>query len=501
VNVTGLLFRSACGSCLPRARPWPPTLLAAAVILPAVLWLNRDAFDRAQPILADTHAALSLEIAVNQERFGQTSAVYDDVTASVRGLLRGGTAALSERVLDLPGRVASAQDYAAGLKPYLNNENSLLLLDRTLLRLVPELTLGGLVRGHAALRAACLAVFALLLLRAGCSPLVAGAALHLGLLVVSRLGADYPVSVYPLLGPAALLYLAVLGLALAAGAHRRAAATAAALAGAGVTAGWLVNLRTSYAPLAAALLLLYLLCAALDVRRRGASWGRAGLLACLGLTACAGGYRAFTAAWIEPLQGAAAGCPYAHHVIGHPLVLALAVPPNDLARREGIAWEDPCGLKLARRIAPHVRYLDAQYDAALLTYYGSLWCTHPGEMAALYAAKLDIAGVGCYASLGAFSRCLCWPLRVVPHGILWLAVFTLGAALPLLLGHKLGVTAAFTLSGLAATAGLLMLEAALLLPDFRLPYHSLLLYCVLLAGLLPYQAALAAITRRRTDEP
>jgi hypothetical protein len=36
-------------------------------------------------------------------------------------------------------------------------------------------------------------------------------------------------------------------------------------------------------------------------------------------------------------------------VLGHPLVLLLAVPNNALAEREGIRWNDSVALSLARR--------------------------------------------------------------------------------------------------------------------------------------------------------
>jgi hypothetical protein len=493
-----------CASRLGRPRPWRQTLLAAALLVPAVLWLHRGAFDSRRPVRADGHAAMSLEIAVNRLEFGTLSAMgRDQVTGdSIHKRVAEDPEILSQRVLDLPSRVEpSREGYAALLVPFVNNENSLMLLDEALLRLAPGLTVTGLALAHLAVKAACLAVFALLLLRAGFSPVLAGAALHLGLLIVSRLGADCPLSLHPLLAPAVLLYLAVLGLALTAGAHRRAWATAGVLAGAGLAAGFLANLRTSYAPVAGCLLLLYLLVGALDLRRCGAGGLKIAALSCLGLAAFVGGYRAFTAACIDPIQALAAQAEYTYtrHVIGHPLVLSLALapPPHDeLARREGITWDDGRGLDLAHRIDPAVEYLDDHYDEALLAYYAKLWLYYPGEMRDLYAAKLDKAGVDCLAfadELGVPSDWLSWPLGLLPTGRQWLLAFgalTLGA---LLVGRWLGAAASFTLAGLAATAALLLLEAAAVVPTFCLQYHSLLQYCALLAGLLPYQLGLDAV--------
>jgi hypothetical protein len=513
------LLRGACVSRLGRAQPPGRALLAAALVLPAVLWLDRDTFDQVgnpaddgKLFVTSFHDAISLEMAVNRLVLGDVSAMTATRPA-IHALLMQGEVAAGERLLDLPGRLArSPEEYAASKRPFLNNENSLLLLDWALLRLAPRLTLAGLARAHTAAKLIGLAAFAFVLLWAGFSPLLAGCALHLGLLVWAGLHLDQPLSLYPLLLPAVLLYLALLTSALAGGAHRRAWATALALGLSGAAACLLSNLRTSYMPLAAGLLLLYLVAAVLDLRRAGASGRRTGLLAALAVAAFAAGYHAFSAAYLAPIKVAAAGhYNYAHHVLGHPLVLGLAKvdPPHDkLARREGITWDDGCGLALARRIDPQVQYLDERYDAALLAYYAKLWLYYPGEMRDLYAAKLDVAGVdgfrylerlaageeaeGKTMGLGSLGGRLSWPLGLLPRGSQWLVAFGLLALGALVAGRWLGAAASFALAGLAATAALLLLEAAAVLPHFDLQYHSLLLYCVLLTGLALYQLGLDA---------
>jgi hypothetical protein len=175
--------------------------------------------------------------------------------------------------------------------------------------------------------------------------------------------------------------------------------------------------------------------------------------------------------------------------------------------REGIEWDDMVGLKLARRIDPKVNYLDAHYDAALLAYYTKLWLYYPDEMSALYLGKLDRAGVDSFRfldklaakeekegreDLGTLSAWLRWPLGELDLGSQWLLAFAALAVLLALAGRWLGPSAAFLLAGLAATAALLLLEATAVLTEFRLRYHSLLLLCVLLAGLVPYQLGLDA---------
>jgi hypothetical protein len=512
-RLAGRLCVGACVSHLGGRRPLPHTLLAAALVLAAVLWFDRDIFDQEGQFNRDGHAAFSLEIAVNHHQLGRRCTVRDFPRSKqcVRALLLRGDDVRSERVLDLPARVTpSPEEYAEHTQPFRNNENSLMLLDDALLWVAPGLTVGGLARVHMALKAACLAAFAVLLLAAGFGPLLAGAALHLGLLVVARLSEGYPLSLYPLVPAVTLLFLSVLGLVLATGAHRRLVAALPALALAGAVAGFLVNLRTSYTPVAAAVLLLYVLTAALDLRRRQLAAWRIGALMVLGLTSFAGGYKLFSSLCIDPVKeaGAAGDRNYTHHVIGHPLVLALAVPPNDLAAREGITWNDLRGLELARRIDPAVRYMDEHYDAALLTYYLKLWLYYPGEMRDLYAAKLDKAGVSCLpylaeraeqeekvgtTGLGTLGSQLSWPLGLLPAGRQWLLALGALALAALVAGRWLGAAASFTLAALAATAALLLLEATLVLPDFYLQYHAPLLLLALLAGLAPYQLGLDAV--------
>jgi hypothetical protein len=106
-----------------------------------------------------------------------------------------------------------------------------------------------------------------------------------------------------------------------------------------------------------------------------------------------------------------------HHPVAHALVLGLAVPENDLSRREGIAWEDSVGLTLARRIDPQVVYLREGYESALFRYYFRLWAEHPWEMLGIYVEKLRVAGRSMISKLLASAiGPLAWPLAWVPNG-------------------------------------------------------------------------------------
>jgi hypothetical protein len=517
----GPLFAWACLTGPKWPRPLLPTLLAAGVVLPGVFWLDRDVFRFDRPFDPNPNSAISIEMAVNRILLGSPSACTwaPPDGKGIRDLLNQ-PEVLSQVVLDLPAQVTpSPQEYARSTSTFLINEPGLLLVDDAILRLVSGLTVHGLIRAHAVLQAACLALLALLLLRVGFSPLLAGAALHLGLLVLARVNEEFPVGQYPLMVAVLLALLAVFGLALSLGAHRRAWATAPALVAAGLVSGLLCSLRTSYAPAALALLALYLLLSVLDlVPRRALSAWRALALTGLALACFVAGYRLFGAACLDPIRREAeeANCSnYVHHAIGHPLVLSLALTPEPhdaLAQREGIAWDDKVGVSLAHRIDPQVDFLDAHYDVAMLTYYAKLWFYYPEEMRDLYAAKLDIAGVDCipylqalaggvegapggegFLGLKALARRLSWPLNLLPKGSQWLLAFAGLVGLAVLLARWTGPGPAFALGGLGALGCLQILEAAAIDPYFSLNYHTPLLLLTLFAGVVPYQLGLDAL--------
>ncbi len=78
------------------------------------------------------------------------------------------------------------------------------------------------------------------------------------------------------------------------------------------------------------------------------------------------------------------------HPFMHPIVLSLAAPMNDLAKKEGIKWDDYTGLKLAKRINPKVDTLySPEYNQALTQYYQRLWQTHRQEMFKIYEHKFS----------------------------------------------------------------------------------------------------------------
>lgn len=81
-----------------------------------------------------------------------------------------------------------------------------------------------------------------------------------------------------------------------------------------------------------------------------------------------------------------------HHLVWHPVVLGLANPGTAFTRSEGIAWDDFVGEPLAHKVDPGANYMTPGYEAALKTYYLSLWRDHPEEMLRAYWVKLDAFG-------------------------------------------------------------------------------------------------------------
>jgi hypothetical protein len=466
------------------------------VVVAAGIGFNWDGLRSVEhPLANDQHAMFSLQIAVHREWFGFPSHIDRE---SVKGfsLLPNNLAMLSTRLRDLSEFFhASTAEYLGKLEPFCNNENSLMLIDQAILRIAPDVTLGGLIRAHTAFKAGCLAAFVFFLLRVGFSPLLALTAFHFALLLIRQLNLTHPISIYPLLIPTTMLFVAVLGLILSFGLHRRLVLFAPAMLAAGFLGAFLINLRSSYAPIVAALMVVCLVMAALDLRRNlHRSLLQTGLLAAAALLCCFAGFKTFTTTFISPLQTVESRPRYTYHVIAHPLVLFLAVPPNDFARREGIDCQDALGLNLAHRMDPSVAYLGKNYDNALFLYYFKLWLYQRDEMANLYRMKFRTAAATLSQAMPIADRkwmergwFLTAPLRRIAGGKTYLGLFAALAFIPAFLIRSWGTARAFALSAVATVGFLLFLEMGLLSSLFNLTYHSALLFCFLFAGMLCYQ--------------
>ncbi|MEQ1931218.1 MAG: hypothetical protein ABL957_11925 [Parvularculaceae bacterium] len=152
-----------------------------------------------------------------------------------------------------------------------------------------------------------------------------------------------------------------------------------------------VNLRTSYgAAFAIGLLLSALAGLALLWRRRASSARIASRVAVIAIAI--GSSMAANAFIFKSFRAADAGSEIEYHLFWHPVVLGLAVPGTEFTRTEGISWSDAVGVDLARRVDPDVGTDGLTYEAALKTYYLSLWREHPKEMVEVYWRKLGTFG-------------------------------------------------------------------------------------------------------------
>jgi glycosyltransferase involved in cell wall biosynthesis len=493
-------------------RPWPRSLAAAVLILLASLPLAPSAL-----VLPTTlsewgvHTAISFEIAINHVAFGLPSHVdrrvcdffrltndptlgfeqaFQATRGSMNDFLRRDPRALSLPALSLPELTAgTVPAHLAQLEPYAHNENTIVWFSEALLNLAPGLSVGDILFVFNLVRIACLAAFVLLLVRAGASPLFTWASVLCAEQLLGELNAVPPlVGVCASLVPALLGTIAGLGLLLSAGAHRRPAIGAIALFLAGMGLFLVANLRTSYTPVLIVLTGIYLAAVAQDLGRGPAvSTPRRALRVGVFVLALVGGWLTLDRALLAPIRELPAEVGMNHHGISHPLVLSLAVPDNELAREEGILWDDFRGVVLARRIDPKANYLTPEYEAAMFTYYRNLWRDRPGDMLRVYLQKADSAGASALAAVRESE----WtpagetlihvgvePLFWVRWGLvflgLWLSVLALGVRG----SWRRAWTdeAGFALTAVAATIVLLYVESAIIYSVFTLQYHAFLVF-------------------------
>jgi hypothetical protein len=240
--------------------------------------------------------------------------------------------------------------------------------------------------------------------------------------------------------------------------------------------------------------LLWVVFGALDRNEgRPQSWKRHVIASALQLALFAAGFALFQLVFIRPIDRLPSTRNLSYHAIAHPVVLALALPPNRLASDQGIEWNDRVGLDLAKRIDPGVSEINERYEAALFTYYRRLWREHPREMASLYWAKLRLAGAdipnySVSPVSGRFFTIGLWPLSLVPHGAVRASIFAILCFTPLLLTRRWGAAPCALVSMAAVTMLLLTFETALILTFFYISHEASAMLFAVAMGLLFYQA-------------
>jgi SAM-dependent methyltransferase len=466
---------------LTRCMSLPRALIYLALILLTAFVPLDEAFHQPAYLGDDGHAKQSLTLAVNRAMCGQSSTISGDV--QLDRLLPSRRDLSRIPLVDvIANQWGSVERYCATMRsPIANNENSLMLTEAWLLRLLPRLSLTGLSRILLGLQVVMLAVFCFALLRSGAGVLMCAGILQIGIAILLKTRIGLEVAEYPFLACLVALLVGMYMLMFRPGSAR---ALASFVVAAGVITAYASNMRTSYLPISLGFFGAWLAGALSDeesLQRRVRGAVAAVLL-------FAAGYATFHYSFV-PRVASPIGS--AHHPIAHPLVLSLAIPSNPLAEREGIEWEDAVGERLARRVNPSVSYLAPGYEAALFDYYIQLWRRYPREMFVIYARKWQIAGTRVVAEAAKgewnwLTAAVLSVLAIVPSGVWFLTIFLTAACVsfatylrfraPLLLGGCL----------LAIAGTFLLAETAIIMPSYALMYHQSLL---LVSGVLTLAAA------------
>lgn len=467
------------------------SLVCTAALIVVSLIAVRSTWSIDGTSIGDGHALVSLDLAIarafcgHPSAFSRTLRIPMDVNARME--LRH--TPLQSLIIE---RAGSLDAYCQSVDtPFVNNENSLMVVEAAILRVRPDYSLSQLGQVLHLARILCVAVFVLMLIDLGASLAFGFATLVLGLMLLQALP-DHVYSSYPFLFPLLLLSIALHGFA-----ARHGWTTApAGLAAYGVTAGLLsafvVHMRTSYLPIIAAFVAVVVV-DEIRSRRPGKALQRRAVRAAA-LTGCVlAGYLAMQHGIITRNLPDNAGSSVSHP-FAHPLVLALAVPESDFSRSQGIRWADEVGPEVAERVSPGVPYLSDGYNAALLSYYASLWQTHTQEMLGVYYLKFSTAGADMVQVLRRSPGLAGWgvsallaPLAILPSGVWHLALYvliTIGGFLTYVRRHE---PAAFVLALTSLAACLIQLETGIIFSIFVKQYQNYAAFYALFLSLLGVQ--------------
>lgn len=454
-------------------------------------WIGNE-LARSIPYGPDAHAETSLDIAIDRALCGGPS--NESNGYRIAPALVGHPHWLDRPLRDVAAeRAGSLEAYCASATVrVLNNENSLMLLERWILDAMPGASIRTIGQVLFGLKVACALVFVFGLLLLGAPFLSCAALLGCALTIAASLD-HHHFSVYPLILPVLLLQVGLGAIALRYNVARRWIGLVALAVAAGVLSSFTVNLRTDTAPLCLA---VWGIVMTLAVRRRldldSSRWQPARAAGVIVVAACAG-WLTFAAAFIRPLSSGVVTAKPTHHGVAHPLVLSLGVPRNEFASSQGVEWDDGAGNQLALRVDPTVSYLGPRYEPTLFRFYGQLWRTHPREMLAVYAMKFSVAGRSMMQGLytlrfGAiWWQVLLFPLTRITSGLVLLALFAVAAAWSARVASRDGSALAAVASIVAVVGALVQIEASLLVSHFALQYHSVELFAVAFVCVAAYQ--------------
>jgi hypothetical protein len=477
---------------------WSVALTVAAVTLIQPV----SAPDRFPPY---DHARLSLDLALNLSACGRV-ALLSTVFAPARHLTEHPDALRLPAAEILSRGAGSVDAYCATLaQPLIHNENGLMIMMAAVWAMNPGLTPADVARVIQWIRIAGVWLFGLACLHAGVGVAMTFA-LIAGSVAVLKAMTDYHFTVYPFLLIVPLTWTAFCLLIYQPMRLASLPRVCACAVVTGAIGAWNTHVRTSSVPMEVALYSV-LLTACLWHRTRARARSSTARFVAAGI----GG---FIVAWVAcnavitytfaPI-GSATQSNYTHHAIAHQLVIGLGVPSTPLSRSEGISWSDDVGWAIAQRVTPGVGYLGPGYEPALARYYLRLWRTRPRDMVATYWAKLLRTGRGVF--LFASDLLPAWrPLRKIY--LVWadrangFEIMLVSVGVTLLSLWALWRTTsplALLASLLAIAFTLILIESAIIYPDFILAYHSFMMFMVLVAPAVALQAALdAAAAWRRS---
>lgn len=492
------LFRSRCNIESPR--PVKISLAATLAVLAIGLcltWTSINAQNLSMP--NDGHAIVSFRLAVTRAFCGKISHLDPAPSGqTIQGALMDKPEAVDTPVTTLLQNIYSSPEEHClkASAPVLNNENSVMLLESLLLYLAPNMTTRDLAIALNGVKILCLGIFVFALFNSGAPFVFSLLCFIVAGTILSKVNDTHPFSLYPFLLPLTLALCSILSLPLNAKGFKGHLACLATALGVGFFSAFFVNLRSSYLPVVVVVFAIYTVYI-LSMRLFPNLGKTASKLATLGVIICfVFGYGLFQQAYIAPLSQVDHGNNRTYHVIGHPLVLSLALPENGLSKREGITWNDSIGTELARKTDPTAVYLGKNYEKAMLTYYLKLWIYYPNEMVNIYYQKLKISAhhalfyvdsvlLGSSNTIDKMVGAIYLPaIFTVPSGIYYGLGFLFIALLTFAFSKQLRNSSSFLLISLSTTASLLYLEAALIMPYFVHTYHAYLLFAMGLCVLL-----------------
>ena len=424
----------------------------------------------------DDHEVMSLSLAVNRSFCRVPSALSSAEQIGILFFTDPRTRV--QPVGDLiAARWGSLERYCSTVTvPYVNNENSLMLLEAWAWRIAPGLSVVGVGRALLAVKLGLLVFACVAFLRLGAGVLLCFVTLDAALALLSRVQAIAGFATYSFLLCAVVATLALYPLMLSLPSRSRVRQFVWPVI-AGSWSAFVSNMRTSYFPLVVGIAVLYA-CALMLESRASVHIAQRFQRVIPVAVAFVIGYALFQYTFIVRSRPAGSEG-LSHHTVFHPLVLSIGFPTNAFSEREGIEWDDAVGLTLAHRVDPSASYLSKEYERALAEYYFGLWKRYPADMIRVYLIKAKLAGADMMSEVSMTDWGVMFAaraLRHVPNGVwlLCLLVASTAVSARAYLHEKAPLLMLLMMMGLAAA--MLMIESIVIAPRYYVTYHAPLLW-------------------------